>query len=85
MALTGPLSREPWAPKGIHTKLNLKKVGDGFSITRIDLEIEAEISGLDDATFHQYAPDAKQNCPESKALAAAEIHLIANFCLKLAV
>src|SRR5262252_5193522 len=79
MALTAQLSRERLAPTRIHTqaKVKLEKVGDAFSITRIDLETEAEIPGIDPATFQKYAQDAKQNCPVSKALAATEIHLTA--------
>ena len=46
-------------------------------ITRIDLETEAQVPGIDDATFQKHASDAKQNCPLSKALAATEIHLTA--------
>lgn len=77
MALTAQLSRARITPTRIHTeaKVKLEKVGEAFSITRIDLETEAEISGIDDATFQQYANDAKQNCPVSKALAGTEIHL----------
>jgi osmotically inducible protein OsmC len=41
----------------------------------IELETEADIPGIDDATFQKYALDAKQNCPVSKALAATEIRL----------
>jgi len=79
MALTAQLSRERLAPARIHTqaKVKLEKVGDAFSITRIDLETEAEIPGIDTATFQKYAQEAKQNCPVSRALAATEIHLIA--------
>ena len=79
MALTAQLSRERLAPTRIHTqaKVKLEKVGEAFSITRIDLETEAEIAGIDTATFQKFAQDAKQNCPVSKALAATEIHLTA--------
>jgi osmotically inducible protein OsmC len=79
MALTAQLSRERLAPLRIHTeaRVKLEKVGDAFSITRIDLETEAEVPGIDDATFQEYANGAKQNCPVSKALAATEIHLTA--------
>jgi lipoyl-dependent peroxiredoxin len=79
MALTAQLSRARLAPTRIHTeaKVKLEKVGDAFSITRIDLETEAEVPGIDDATFQEYANGAKQNCPLSKALAAVEIHLTA--------
>ena len=77
MALTAALSRAGIKPTRIHTGANVKleKVNDAFSITQIDLETEAEVPGIDDATFQQYARDAKQNCPVSKALAGTEIHL----------
>lgn len=79
MALTAQLSRAGHNPTRIHTTANVKldKVGDAFSITKIDLDTEAEIPGIDDATFQQYARDAKQNCPVSKALAGTEIGLTA--------
>ena len=79
MALTAQLSRAGLRPTRIHTgaKVKLEKVGEGFSITRIELETEAEIPGIDDATFQRNALDAKQNCPVSKALAGTEIHLTA--------
>jgi len=79
MALTAQLSREKFTPTRIHTqaKVKLEKVGDTFSITRIDLETEAQVPGLDDANFQKYADGAKQNCPVSRALAGTEIHLTA--------
>jgi len=77
MALTAQLSRAGITPTRIHTgaKVKLEKVGEGFSITDIDLETEAVIPGIDDAAFQKYALDAKQNCPVSKALAGTKIHL----------
>ena len=79
MALTAQLSRVRITPRRIHTeaRVKLEKVGDAFSITQIELETEADVPGLDDATFQKYALDAKQNCPVSKALAGTEIHLTA--------
>ena len=79
MALTAQLSRAGHNPARIHTtaQVKLEKVGDAFSIPNIDLDTEAEIPGIDDATFQQYARDAKQNCPVSKALAGTEISLTA--------
>jgi osmotically inducible protein OsmC len=55
-------------PKGIHTntKVKLEKVGDAFSITQIELETEAKIPGIDNASLQKYALDAKQNCPVSR-------------------
>jgi len=79
MALIAQLSRERLVPTRIHTdaKVKLEKVGEAFTITRIDLDTEAEIPGVDDATFQKFANEAKQNCPLSKALAGTEIHLTA--------
>ncbi len=79
MALAAQLSRERFTPTRIHTeaKVRLEKVGEAFSITRIDLETEAQVPSIDDAAFQKHASDAKQNCPLSKALAATEIHLTA--------
>src|SRR5919106_4410331 len=79
MALTAQLTRAGQPPTRIHTtaQVKLEKVGESFSITRIDLETEAEVPGMDDATFQKHANDAKQNCPVSKALAGTEIGLTA--------
>lgn len=79
MALTAQLSRQRITPTRIHTeaKVHLEKVGEAFTITQIELATEADIPGIDDATFQKYAQDAKQNCPVSKALAGTEIHLTA--------
>src|SRR5215213_3950055 len=75
MALTAQLSRAGITPTRIDTtaQVKLEKVGDAFSITKIELETEASVPGIDDATFQKYALDAKQNCPVSKALAGTEI------------
>ena len=77
MALTAALSRAGIKPVRIHTTAHVKleKIGDAFSITQIDLDTEAEIPGIDDAKFQEYATGAKQNCPVSKALASTEISL----------
>jgi osmotically inducible protein OsmC len=79
MALTAQLSRQRITPTRIQTeaRVHLEKVGESFAITQIELQTEAEVPGLDDATFQKYALDAKQNCPVSKALAGTEIHLTA--------
>jgi osmotically inducible protein OsmC len=77
MALTAQLSRARISAERIHTeaRVKLEKVGEAFAITLIELETEARIEGIDEATFQKYALDAKQNCPVSKALAGTEILL----------
>lgn len=77
MALTAQLSRAGTAPRRIHTtaQVTLERVGEQFSITKIQLETEADIPGIDNAAFQKYALEAKQGCPVSKALAGTEISL----------
>jgi osmotically inducible protein OsmC len=79
MALTAALSRGKTPPTRVHTdaRVTLAKVGESFAITRIELETEAQVPGIDDAAFQKVAQDAKQNCPVSKALAGTDIHLTA--------
>lgn len=77
MALSGVLGRAGVQPERIETtaKVHVEKVGEGFSITRIDLSTQARVPGIDEATFREHAEAAKQNCPVSKALAGTEIRL----------
>ena len=79
MALTAALSCDQIKAKRIHTeaRIKLEKVGESFAITQIELETEAEIPGIDDAAFQQYAQGAKENCPLSKALASTPISMTA--------
>jgi len=77
MALSGGLGRGGHTPKRIATtaKVHIEKVGEGFSITKIELDTQAEVPGIDDATFQEFAKKAKEGCPVSKALAGTEITL----------
>lgn len=79
MALSAGLGKGNITPTRISTvaKVSLEKVGEGFSITRIDLETEGEVPGIDEATFLEYAEAAKKGCPVSRALGAVEITLSA--------
>ncbi|MDX9972014.1 MAG: OsmC family protein [FCB group bacterium] len=77
MALSHGLAQAGHPPTRVHTtaKVHLEKQGEGFGIPRIDLVTEAEIPGIDEATFKKQAEDAKANCPVSKLLKGAEITL----------
>lgn len=79
MALAAGLTRAGHAPTRIHTaaRVHLDKVGQGFAITTIDLETEAEVPGIEDEAFQREAQAAKQNCPVSKALQGVNITLAA--------
>jgi len=77
MALSAGLGKAGFTPTRIHTvaRVHLEKVGEGFGITRIELETEAEVPGIGAAAFQEQAEGAKKGCPVSKALAATEITL----------
>jgi osmotically inducible protein OsmC len=77
MALSGQLSKAGFKPTRIATtaSVQLLKQEAGFAITRIELQCEAQVPGIDDAKFQELAAAAKQGCPVSKALASVEITL----------
>ncbi|MEP7218056.1 MAG: OsmC family protein, partial [Bacteroidota bacterium] len=56
-------------------KVHLTKGDAGFTISRIDLQTEATIPGIDDAKFQEIAAGAKAGCPVSRALTGVEINL----------
>lgn len=41
----------------------------GTGVTTSAIEVDADVPGIDEATFRELAEDAKANCPVSKALA----------------
>jgi osmotically inducible protein OsmC len=77
MALSAGLGKGGFTPTRIHTTatVHLEKVGEGFGITRIELDTQAQIPGIDAATFERFAEEAKKGCPVSKVLAGAQISL----------
>ena len=79
MAFAAGLEKAGKPAKRVHTtaSVRLEKVGEGFGITKIDLGTEAEVPGIDEATFQQTAKGAKEGCPVSKALAGVQISLSA--------
>jgi lipoyl-dependent peroxiredoxin len=76
MALSFALARAGFTAGTLETtaKVTLDKDGDGFSITRSDLDLTATVDGIDADQFATIAADAKANCPVSKVL-NAEISL----------
>ena len=77
MALAAGLGGAGHQPKKIHTTadVTIDKVGEGFKITKIVLNTEAQVPGIDEATFMDHANKAKTGCPISQALAATPIEL----------
>jgi osmotically inducible protein OsmC len=74
MALSADLGRAGYAAETVETTatVHLDKVGDGFGITRIELDTRAAVPGIEDAEFQSIAEQTKQNCPVSQALGAVE-------------
>jgi len=77
MALAAGLERAGFPAKRVHTtaSVRLEKVGDAFGITKIDLDCDAEVPGIDAAAFQEQAKKAKEGCPVSKALGGVQISL----------
>ena len=71
MFLSALLTKEGHPPTQIRTtaKVHLEA---GPTISKIELETEGVVPGIDEATFDAIARQAKEGCPVSKALAAVE-------------
>ena len=74
MQLSALLTRAGHVPNSIATTANvhLEKAGEGFRIPRIDLRTEADVPGIDEATFREHAEKAKAACPVSQALGGVD-------------
>lgn len=78
MALGAALTKAGHTPERLHTtaSVRLDKVGEGFGITKITLELEGEVPDVSAEEFEKFAKEAKANCPISKALGGTEIELV---------
>ncbi len=72
MALAAGLGRAGFSPKRVasEARVQMLKNDAGLAITRIELDCEAEVPGIDAATFAAQAEGAKANCIISKALSS---------------
>jgi osmotically inducible protein OsmC len=70
MALSLFLTTAGHPPTSLDTKavVHLDKVGEGFSITGVDLETRGVVPGLSAAEFQKHAETAKAGCIVSRAL-----------------
>ena len=77
MALAHGLEQAGYKPEQIDTTANIsiEKIGDGFSITGIELVTQAKVPDIKDKIFKEQAETAKENCPVSKALGGTKITL----------
>ncbi|ADV80993.1 OsmC family protein [Terriglobus saanensis] len=77
MALSAELEKNGTKGEEVATtaKVILEFVNGAPTVTKIHLTTTAKVPGLDKAKFDEIAKAAKENCPISRLLAAAEITL----------
>lgn len=76
MFLAALLAKAGYTPENIATSAKVH-LGDGPKITLIELSTVGTVQGIDEATFIEFAEQAKKGCPVSQALAAVEMKLTA--------
>ena len=79
MALSHQLAQAGNPPTRVHTtaRVSFEKQAEGFAITKIELNTDATVPGIDEKKFQELANKAKEGCPVSKALKATPITLTA--------
>lgn len=77
MAFSSGLAKAGFTPTSVETtaKVFLEKVGEGFKITRINLDTVGRVPGIAKDKFMEIAEGAKKGCPVSQLLTGAEITL----------
>lgn len=71
MALSGALVRAGTPPDHLHVSaaVSFHKVGDGYSVTRSEIDVVGVVPGADEAGFDAAAQGTGTGCPISRALA----------------
>jgi osmotically inducible protein OsmC len=74
MALAAALGRAGHNPTTIRTsaKVHLGTAEAGPTITRIDLDVEGVVPGINEGQFKEFAEGAKKGCVVSRALAGVQ-------------
>lgn len=72
MAFSAGLERAGFIPERVSTsaEVQFEKLDAGWRITKITLNCEAKVPGIDEAAFQSAAAAAKEGCPISNALKA---------------
>ena len=75
MFLSAVLSNAGHVPNRVHTTatVHLEQVDGAPWITKIHLDCEADVPGVDEETFSEQVQASKTGCPVSKALKGVEI------------
>ena len=77
MALSGQLTSAGLTPESLETTavVTMETTGDGPTVTKIHLTTRAKVPGAVKEKFDELATKAKEGCPISRLLKAAEITL----------
>ena len=77
MALSGQLTSVEMQPESIETTavVTMEKTDDGPTVTKIHLTTRAFVPGIEKEKFDELAKKAKDGCPISRLLKAADITL----------
>ena len=77
MALSAQLTDAGLIPDSLETTaaVSLEKTEDGPTVTKIHLQTKAKVPGAEKEKFDELARKAKEGCPISRLLKAAEITL----------
>jgi osmotically inducible protein OsmC len=77
MFLSAQLTTAGYPPKSVQTTatVHLGRDDSGPLITKIELDVTAEVPDIDEDTFMELAEKSKKGCPISRALAATDIAL----------
>ena len=72
MALSAALGNAGFKPERLATQaaVTLEQVEGNWTISTIDLQLDANVPGIDRNKFEELAGDAKKNCPVSRVLNA---------------
>ncbi|WP_251343094.1 OsmC family peroxiredoxin [Haloplanus halophilus] len=78
MALANALAEDGFTPERIDAEASVHLDAGDLTIDEIELVAEGTVPDASEAEFREYAIDAKNNCPVSKALAGPNIELTAD-------
>lgn len=73
MALSNELAQAGFTPTSVETSASVTLDAGAGAITKINLNVSANVPDIDDDKFQDFAEGAKNNCPVSKALAGVDI------------
>lgn len=77
MALSGALEKNGTPARKVETRARctVEKVGEGFQITRMVLDVEVDAHSINKGAFDQMVEATKTGCPVSRALAGVKIEV----------